>query len=1091
MNGELPVTGGVPASGGGSEGANPTRGPGERRRVTIWMADLCGYTRLNEVFDPEEVSALMDRIEREATRIVVEHGGIINQFVGDEIVALFGVPTAHEDDAQRAAKSAAALHAVVRQLDAGLKAELAHAVRLHTGIHTGMVLAEPGDPRHGLYSLRGDTINVAARLRSLARPDEVLVSETTHELIAPYHLTERLDALALRGRATAVVVYRLVGSTGAATAFEAEQQRGLVPLVGRSNELATLLEAFRQTTDGHGQVVTVAGQSGVGKSRLLHELRQRIEPRASVFLVRCEPYGKVTPYQAFVRPLHQALGLSNPADISRTVLAESLRPLDLGAHLGAIAVLLGVPADPQEPRLTAEQLRAAILRALVDTFVAVARRGAAVLLLEDWHWSDEGSSTAAAHLASIAPHHQLLMVISHRPADTTGWGLSHATPISLSPFSAEETGQLAELLLPADALRQWLATAIHEHTGGNAFFVEQVCRAIGDARWSGIDPAERAGAHRRDRLPVPETVEAVLRARIDSLDARDAHILRLASVLGAGFRLWQLEFLLDESDLAGEALAGCLRRLAGVDLLCPDGENGYRFQHAITQEVAYGTLTRQRRRELHARVARAIEKQAGETLDDFCETLAYHYMAGEEHERAAHFAELAGDKAVSTFSLEEARQQYRQVIASLERLEQTAEITRRRIDAGLKWAGACMFHPAREQLEVLSASLEDARHLGYQSGVAYTLCWQGCIEYALGDQERAVATFGTCIGLASQLADERLLAQLYLNLGQSYAAATDYERAVEKINEGLALKEQALRGRPRGRSGAGRSVLMSGRAYAVGYLGLIKGDVGEFQQAYRYLNEAVNLVRDAGSQAVEGSVLTQLSLVQLWQGDWPAARVTSAQTQGRAEQVHGPYILAMSKTVAGYADVMSSAHEPALRMLQDAVTWLESSQIGLTLSWNEACLAEGLALAGRFDDARIHAWRALQRAEAGDLLGAVAAHRALGLAEGGKGGTWSRARRSFDSALAASAQKGSRRDEAITRFRAASVAARFGARELAVEWLATAITQFSSMGMPWYTEEARALMLSLADRGPGSAPAIGAARRSPPGEDDIKSGRDS
>jgi len=165
---------------------------------------------------------------------------------------------------------------------------------------------------------------------------------------------------------------------------------------------------------------------------------------------------------------------------------------------------------------------------------------------------------------------------------------------------------------------------------------------------------------------------------------------------------------------------------------------------------------------------------------------------------------------------------------------------------------------------------------------------------------------------------------------------------------------------------------------------------------------------------------------------------------------------------------MSASQGPALELLQDAVNWLESSQIGLTLSWNEACLAEALALTGDFDNARIHAWRALQRAEAGDLLGAVAAHRALGLTEGGPGGTWARARRSFEAGLGASAQKGSPREEAITRFRAAHVAGRFGERELAIEWLNGAMAQFSAMDMPWYTSEARALASSLA--GPDASP---------------------
>ena len=1054
------MTADVPPAAGERGAPGATRGQAERRRATIWMADLCGYTRLSEVFDPEEVAQLMDRIEHEATRIVVEHGGIINQFVGDEIVALFGVPTSHEDDAQRAVSSAVALHAFVRQLDAGLKSELPHGARfhnllLHTGINTGLMLADPRDPRHGLYSLRGDAVNVAARLRSLARPDEILVSATTQELVAPYHLTERLDSLALRGRAAPMVAYRLIGSTGAATAFEAEQRRGLVPLVGRVRELDTLMEAFGRAVDGRGQVITVEGQSGVGKSRLLHELRQRVEPRATVFSMRCEPFGKVTPYQAFLRPL----GVSDGKALSRAGLEEKLRTLDVSTHLPAFAALLGVPPDPQEPRLAGEQLRAAILRALVDFFLAVGRHGPVVMLLEDWHWADEGSSTAAAHLATMLADHPILMVISHRPTDTAPWGLAGALRLSLAPLTPDETGQLAESLLGGGAQRRpWLAAAIHEHTGGNAFFVEQVCRALGDARLNWAESSEGPAGTKRDRLPVPDTVEAVLRARIDSLDARDADVLRLASVLGAGFPLWQLELLIEASDGGEEALAGCMRRLAGVDLLYPDGDSSYRFKHAITQEVAYETLMRQRRRELHARVARGIERAAAETLDDFCETLAYHYAVGEEYERAAHFAERSGDKAVRTFSLEEARQQYRQVISSLGHLDQTGETAGRRIDAGIKWAAACMFHPAREQIEVLGTTLEHARRLGYQAGIAYTLCWLGCIEYALGDQERASRTFGECLALASELGDDRLVAQVHINLGQSHAAATDYDKAIAKLNEGLAGKEQGLGHRPPGRTSAPRGMPAgSGRAYAVGYLGLIKGDMGQFQQAYRYLEEALTIVRAARSQAVEGSVLTQLALVQLWQGEWAAARVTAAQMQARAEQVHGPYILAMSKTVSGYADLMSADYPAALGLLQEAVSWLEASQIGLTLSWNQACLAEGLALAGRFVDARIHAWRALERAEARDLLGEVAAHRALGLAEAGGGGTWPMARACFERAVAASVRKGSPRDEAVTRFRGASVALRFGERALAHEWLTAAIDQFSAMDMPWYVTEARAL----------------------------------
>lgn len=1022
---------------------------------------------MNEVMDPEEVADLMERIEQEATRVVFEHGGIVNQFVGDEVVALFGVPTAHEDDARRAAASAVVLHAFVRELDAARKADLGQSLRLHTGIHTGLLLAELRDPRHGIYSLRGDTINVAARLRTLARPDEILISESTHRLIAPYYLSEPLESVPLRGRTAPVTVYRLAGSTGAETAFHVEQRRGLMPLVGRVPELELLANAFAQVIAGRGQIVAIEGQSGVGKSRLLHEFRLRVGARATVLTLRCEAYGKVTPYQAFMRPLRQALGLLDPSETDRDALIEGAQALDLGDHLPAFMALLGIEPDVQAPRIVGEQLREVILRALVAVFLKLARHGPLVLLFEDWHWADEGSSTAAAHLAEVLGDHSILMIVSHRLTDTSRWGLSQASSVTLTPLTADETRQLTEMLLGHEGWPAKLAAAVHEHTGGNAFFVEQVCRALLDSRPTWKHGTGGPVTQGKD-LPVPDTVQAVLRARIDALDPRDANILRLASVLGSGFPFWQLQILLEASEQPAEMVAGCMSRLAAVDLLHIDGEEGYRFKHAITQEVAYETLLRQRRRELHTRVARGIERVAGDNTDDFCEVIAHHYMAGEEHERAAVFAERAGDKAVRTFSLEEARQQYRRVIASLDRLDETEAITRRRIEAGLKWAAACMFNPSREQLDVLGRSLEHARRLGHQAGVAYTLCWLGCIEYALGDQERAAVTFSECVALASELGDQRLLAQLQINLGQSYAMATDYEKALQKLNDGLTRKE-GLERRPSPRSGPRAVPAGSGRAFAVGYLGLIHGDLGNFREAHRRLDEALAIVRASHSTAVEGSVLTQLALILLWQGEWAAARATAAKMQRLAEQVHGPYILAMSKTVMGYADVMMGDQTAAIELLRSAVTWLEATQIGLTLSWNHACLAEGLALSNQFGEARTHALRALERLEARDMLGEVAAHRALGLADAGEGGSWSAARACFELALAAAGRKGSPRDTAITLFRGASVALRFGERKVATDWLTSAIDYFSSVEMSWYLGEAKALLAPLA-AGPTGSP---------------------
>jgi class 3 adenylate cyclase/tetratricopeptide (TPR) repeat protein len=1019
----------------------PPLSQGERRKVTIWMADLCGYTGLNESLDPEEVAAFMDRIEREATRVVHEHDGIVNQFVGDEIVALFGVPTAHEDDAQRAVASALELHRFVRTLGRELEAKLQ-------------------DPRHGLYGLRGDTINVAARLRSLAQPDEILTSETTQQLIAPFFESEALEPFALKGRSAPVMAYRVIAPTSATTPFEVAQIHGLAPLAGRAGELAILTDAYERARAGKGQIVTIVAHAGVGKSRLLHEFRHRAGSSSHVFSTRCEAYGRVTPYQAFLRPLRQALGGDDQsAECSQEAVEAALAKLGLSRYLNVFAALLGLSGDgPPSQVAHGEELRELILHALVDVFVALARERPIILTMEDWHLADEGSSTAVVHLARSIAEHPVLVVLSHRPLDSVPWRDLAVQKIELLPLLLGETTELASSLL-GTAVSPRVMARIHEHTGGNALFVEQVCRALSESDSPLL--AADAPAPDSQRLPIPDTVQAVLRARIDAIPAVDADILRLASVLGTEFSLRHLELLVGASPEKGVDLAECMRRLAAADLLYRDEERGaamYRFKHTITQEVAYETLLRQRRRELHASAARAIEAANATSLDEHCEALALHYAAGEEYERAALYAERAGDKAARTFSLEESRQQYRQALVALDKLEPIEARLRRRIDVGLKWAAACIFKPAEEQIDVLKASLHHAERIGYESGLAYTHCWLGCIEYALGDQERAAARFATSMELAQRLGDDRLVAQVHVNLGQSYAAATDYTRALEHLEEGLERKDRV----PSGRGGARIATAMrsgTGRAYALGYLGLVHGDMGQFDMAYNYLDEALSIVRAARSRAVEGSILTQLAMVQLWHGAWDSCRATASAMQGTAEQVHGPYILAMSKTVSGYARFMLGAENEGIELLRGAASWLESTQVGLTLSWNQACLAEALALSKRRDEARVYAERALNRASALDRLGEVAAYRALGLAEMARGGNMDAARASFERALVAADRKRSPRDAAITHYRLAAAALHFGDSEQAARARDEAIAAFTSLKMDSYRLAAERLTI--------------------------------
>ena len=251
---------------------------GERRQATVLFSDLAGYTALNERLDPEEVQELMGRLKAEAVRVVDAHGGMVNQFVGDEVLALFGVPGAREDDPVQAVRAAFALHALARRLSLQVEGRVGQPLRFHSGITSGLVVIRQRDHRDGTFGITGDTVNTAARLVGQAGPDEVVLGPETHRLVADYFDCQALQTVVLRGKAEAVRPFRVMGETRIANRFEAAQRRGLTRYAGRGAELGALGSALQRARSGQGQLVTVMGEPGIGKSRLMFEFRHAIDP---------------------------------------------------------------------------------------------------------------------------------------------------------------------------------------------------------------------------------------------------------------------------------------------------------------------------------------------------------------------------------------------------------------------------------------------------------------------------------------------------------------------------------------------------------------------------------------------------------------------------------------------------------------------------------------------------------------------------------------------------------------------------------------------------------------------------------------------
>lgn len=1025
---------------------------GELRRMTVVFADLSNYTRLTAAHDPEEIAITVNEIEARCERIVEAYGGVVNQVRGDGFLLLFGADVAHEDDPLRATEACLALHRVVRELEP----PWGDALTLHSGIQTGPVFVAPGNERDGRYVVTGEAVNVASRFSGAAGADEILVGEGTYRQIARRFAMVAPRALELRGVPGPVLAYRVTG--------QAVRARQAARLVGRSDALHTLRACFDSARTRRAGLVVLTGEAGIGKTRLTREFSELVSGHARVVTARCRAYPPSAPYA----PLSQLVRGAVESEVDR------MPTDDLARHLAALDPNLAssVPAlvslvrrlqrdDPLAPSGEPELQRHNIIDGLTELLRAWAASGPLVVVLEDWHEVDDPSHAALVEMLRRLHGEPILFLATCRPAGLSRFPDMADQVVPLAPLTRDETGTLVSRLCYLARVPGRFVDAVYERTQGNPFFVEEVCHALSES--DSVHTAVASSVFDRTPLPIPETIDAVLAARIDRLDGADRNLLKAAAVLGQEFSGWRLRELItaapsDES-MSGELpwphdVEASLERVAGAGLLVTadrDGVSRFRFKHAIVRTAAYDLLTRRQRRALHARATRALLATGDpRSTPGMCAALAHHLVHAGQYEEAIDYAEQAGDEAAERFSLEEARQQYRNAIRCLDRDSRTTEQRRRRVAISLKWAAACVYRPALEQLDVLGVSRRHAEELGEVSSAAHCLYWMGWIAHALGDQASSIEY--TNAGLEQRCGDLRLESQLHCNVGLCYAAATEYDTALAHLDRGLSVRQRDPDCVER----------MDGAyVYTVGHRGLIHACCGRFAEADRYLNQALQKLRQERRVALQGSVLTLLAMARLVKGDWEGSIDAAAEIQAIGEQIHGPYIVAMSATAASYAQYQLRRDPEAIATMQSAASWLRDHDVCLTLSWNYALLAEVCADAREVARAREHADTALARGR-WDCLGAVAAHRARAVAAAHEEGAPEAAAPHMKRALAHARAHGMRPEAAITEYRHATLFAEYGRAEAAAACATRALAAFRELHMRWYADRAQIVLTSLA-----------------------------
>ncbi len=600
-----------------ASGAKPAPEEGERRHATVVFSDLSGYTALNEALDPEEVEAIMGRIKAEATTVITRHGGIVNQFVGDEIMAIFGVPLARRDDPRRAVAAGLELHGVVEALVAGL----GRALAMHTGINTGLVVARRSDARAGDYALTGDAVNTAARLRSLAAPGEIVVSADTWQQVADFFEGEAGDPVEVKGKERPLVPYRIRAERAVPISSGGS-------LVGREEELREFSALAHACAERQrSRVIVVRGDPGVGKSRLVAEFVRAAEAlgfashTASVL-----DFGAETGRDAVRSLARSLLGVAgNAGEVERSAAVERAGAREQTSPDGQLFRydLVDMAPPPALRALAAAMSTAArekgSLQALCNLVRTASAASPLLLVVEDIHWADAWTLERLAALAVLATRHPLLLVMTTRFAgDPTAaaWRTAlHGAPligIDLGPLGAEDSMRLA---LAASAMSPALVASCVERAEGNPLFLLQLLLNADEAA----------------RTNLPGSIQALVHARMDRLASADKIALQAAGVLGQRFAQDTLRHLVENP-------AYDCRLLVEQFLVRADGSE-FLFCHALIRDGAYASLLHSRRRRLHARAAEWFE-----TSDP---VLAAEHFDRAEHPRAA-LAYLAASESASS-----------------------------------------------------------------------------------------------------------------------------------------------------------------------------------------------------------------------------------------------------------------------------------------------------------------------------------------------------------------------------------------------------------------------------------------------------------
>jgi len=863
----------------------------ERKRITILFSDLAGFTATSETMDPEEVHSIMDAYFAHMNPAITRYGGAIEKYIGDAVMALFGAPKALEKHEEMAVRAALDMHAALQEFNEEM--ERKHGIRLamRIGVNTGLVLfGAMGGRADTDFAAVGDAINLTSRLESAAPVGGILISaETARPLHAIFDF-EPPQQITVKGKREPITVYSVIGEK--AKRGRVRGVKGLhAPLVGREEELSALQSTFESTLrQNRWQAVALVGEAGVGKSRLQREFvawLAETDPQIHVLTGRCYAHTQATPYHLMAELMRGLFNLGSDAspDAALAQLSEALRLLDPHAEeefryrLGSLASVLGLPMedDPLQ-RLEPEQRRDRTFLSLERLLMAVSSAAPLLVIIEDLHWADALSLSFVERILQTVARGDIsdrtaLLLTDSRPAEEPESPLArvleqmaqppHQT-LKLSLLNLQHTGALVSELIGEAALPENLVSRILEQTQGNPFFVEEVIRSLIEDGTLIHDPEsdEWQVTQAEADIEVPDTVQSVLAARIDRLPTDDKHIVRRAAIVGHKF--WQ-RLLADTSagggGIKGLAVESILSRLEQRQLVRRSSESQiaedweWLFRHVLAQEVAYASVTRETRRQVHARVARWLEAHAEEQTSSLIPMIAYHYERGGVAGKAAEYLQRAGEQAAAQFANENAVDYFSRALALLEQAEQEpAQVQERRYALLLGREGVYGLMGFRDlqatdlaDLKALADEMDDDQHKA-ETALRYADYYE-----AISDFPTALKAAQEAVQRAEQVTDQHRKSEGLIAWAQALWRQGDIEDARRRLEEALNLAHQHSDD--------------PAEAKCMHHLGTISYIQGNYEAARDYLERALTIRHALGNPLREASTLNNLVAVYHGLGD--------------------------------------------------------------------------------------------------------------------------------------------------------------------------------------------------------------------------------